>query len=183
MTAPLTLIRVADTETTGLGDPKELVEIGWTDVRLFPTGWAIESGPHARLVNPGMPITPGARAAHHITDEEAARGMAPDEARALIDTGADLLCFHMADYDRPLIKSVKPTICTFKCAKDVYPDLESHKNGALGMRSASVAARNRWSLCIALVPIAGRPRTSCSTSSACCRSRPWSTSRPTRSVC
>lgn len=131
MTAPLTLIRVTDCESTGLADPKELVEIGWTDIRLFPSGWAIESGPHARLVNPGMPITPGARAAHHISDEEAATGMAPDDARSLIANGVDILCFHNALFDTPLIKSGKPTICTFKCAKDVYPNLESHKNGAL----------------------------------------------------
>ncbi|TIS37551.1 hypothetical protein [Mesorhizobium sp.] len=131
MTAPLALIRVADTETTGLADPKELVEIGWTDVRLFPTGWAIESGPHARLVNPGMPITPGARAAHHITDEEAASGMAPDDARALISTGADFICCHNLAYDSPLLKSGKPGICTFKCAKETYPLLDSHKNGAI----------------------------------------------------
>ncbi|RUV84322.1 hypothetical protein EOA60_09595 [Mesorhizobium sp. M1A.F.Ca.IN.020.06.1.1] len=131
MVAPLSLIRVADTETTGLSDPKELVEIGWTDVRLFPTGWVIESGPHARFVNPGMPITPGARASHHITDEEAATGVAPDDARALIENGVDFLCFHNAAFDTPLIKSTKPTICTFKCAKEVYPDLESHKNGAI----------------------------------------------------
>ncbi|PWJ93592.1 exodeoxyribonuclease X [Mesorhizobium loti] len=131
MTAPLTLIRVVDTETTGLTDPKELVEIGWTDVRFFPTGWAIESGPHSRLVNPGIPITPGARAAHHITDEEAASGMPPDHARALISPGPDYICCHNLSYDAPLLKTGKPGICTFKCAKETYPNLESHKNGAI----------------------------------------------------
>lgn len=131
MADPLTLIRVTDTETTGITDPKELVEIGWTDVRLFPTGWAIESGPHARLVNPGMPITPGARAAHHITDEEAASGMPPDHARALISPGPDYICCHNLAYDAPLLRTGKPGICTFKCAKEVYPNLESHKNGAI----------------------------------------------------
>ncbi|MGX9145881.1 hypothetical protein [Mesorhizobium sp. 128a] len=129
--SPLTLIRVADSETTALDDPKELVEIGWTDVRLFPDGWAIESGPHARIVNPGMPISPGARAAHHITDEEAAAGMAPDDARALINTGPDFICCHHMAFDRGILKPTKPEICTFKCAKDTYPNLESHKNGAI----------------------------------------------------
>ncbi len=131
MAEPLTLIRVTDTETTGLADPKELVEIGWTDVRLFPTGWAIESGPHARLVSPGMRVTPGARAAHHITDDELATGMMPDDARALIASGPDFIACHNLAYDAPLLRAGKPGICTFKCAKEVYPDLESHKNGAI----------------------------------------------------
>ncbi|TGP22346.1 MULTISPECIES: 3'-5' exonuclease [unclassified Mesorhizobium] len=131
MAEPFTLIRVTDTETTGLTDPKELVEIGWTDVRLFPTGWAIESGPHARLVNPGMPITAGAKSAHHLFDEDVADGMAPDEARGLVAAGADFIACHNLAYDGPLLKSAKPGICTFKCAKDVYPNLESHKNGAI----------------------------------------------------
>jgi exodeoxyribonuclease X len=131
MANPLTLIRVADAETTALADPKELVEIGWTDVRLFPTGWAIESGPHARFVNPGMPISPGARAAHHITDDEAAGGMAPDDARALINKGADFICCHNLAFDQIVLKPARPCICTFKCAKETYPNLESHKNGAI----------------------------------------------------
>lgn len=131
MAEPLTLIRVADSETTALNDPKELVEIGWTDVRLFPTGWAIESGPHARIVNPGMPISPGAMSAHHLQDADVADGMAPDDARALINTGADFICCHNLMFDKVVLKPTKPGICTFKCAKDTYPNLESHKNGAI----------------------------------------------------
>lgn len=131
MSDPFTLIRVIDTETTGLTDPKEIVEIGWTDVRLFPTGWAIESGPHALLVNPGMPITPGAKSAHHLFDEDVADGIAPDEARRLVAAGADYIACHNLAYDGPLLKSAKPGICTFKCAKEVYPNLESHKNGTI----------------------------------------------------
>ncbi|TGP28249.1 hypothetical protein EN875_032345 [Mesorhizobium sp. M2D.F.Ca.ET.232.01.1.1] len=132
MAEPYTLIRVVDTETTGLTDPKELVEIGWTDVRYFPMqGWAIESGPHARLVNPGMPITAGAKSAHHLFDEDVADGMPPDEARGLVSAGADYIACHNLAYDGPLLKSGKPGICTFKCAKEVYPNLDSHKNGAI----------------------------------------------------
>ncbi|MER8616032.1 hypothetical protein NKG99_04125 [Mesorhizobium sp. M1409] len=131
MADPLTLIRVADSETTALGDPKELVEIGWTDVRLFPTGWAIESGPHARIVNPGMPISPGAMSAHHLQDHDVADGMSPDDARSLINTGADFICCHNLAFDQVVLKPTKPGICTFKCAKDTYPNLESHKNGAI----------------------------------------------------
>ncbi|TPL40642.1 hypothetical protein [Mesorhizobium sp. B2-4-6] len=68
MPEPFNLIRVCDVETTGLDDPAEMVEIGWTDVRLFPTGWQIESGPESAIVNPGMPISFPAMAVHHITE-------------------------------------------------------------------------------------------------------------------
>ena len=138
MADPLTLIRVADSETTALDDPKELVEIGWTDVRLFPSGWAIESGPHARIVKPGMPISPSAMSAHHLQNADVADGMAPDEARALINTGADFICCHHMAFDRTILKPTKPEICTFKCAKDTYPNLESHKNGAIWYAESGV---------------------------------------------
>ncbi|TIU02367.1 MAG: DNA polymerase III subunit epsilon [Mesorhizobium sp.] len=132
MADPFTLIRVVDTETTGLDDPAEMVEAGWTDVRLFPTGWAIESGPHARLVNPGIPITFPAMAVHHITEEMAGGGMAPDEARALITAGADILCAHNVEFDSRFIRGHNlPWVCTLKGARTAWPELQSHKNGSI----------------------------------------------------
>jgi exodeoxyribonuclease X len=122
-----TCIRVTDTETTGLVDP-ELCEIGWTDVRLYPSGWQIDSGPHSHFVNPGRPCTPGARAAHHITDEEMASGIAPDAARAIIANGADFIACHNAGFDIPVLKSKKPVICTMKVAKNLWPELEGFSN-------------------------------------------------------
>ncbi len=130
MADPFTLIRVVDTETTGIDDPCEMVEIGWTDVRLFPTGWEIESGPHSELVNPGMPITFPAMAVHHITDAEAATGVSPDEARQII-AGADFLSSHSWAFDSRFIKSQGPAICTFKCARTAWPELQSHGNGSI----------------------------------------------------
>jgi exodeoxyribonuclease X len=123
-----TLIRVADTETTGLKDPAELVEIGWTDVRLYPNGWQIDSGPHSHVVNAGLPVTPGARAAHHLTDEEIAKGIPPDTAREILTTGADYLAFHNTEFDVRFIRTRKPVICTMKVAKTLWPDLEGFGN-------------------------------------------------------
>jgi exodeoxyribonuclease X len=122
-----TCIRVTDTETTGLVDP-ELCQIGWTDVRLYPQGWQIDSGPHQHFVNPGRPVTPGARAAHHITDEELATGIPPATAREMIEHGADYLACHNAAFDIPVLKSRKPVICTMKVAKNLWPDIESYSN-------------------------------------------------------
>lgn len=131
MPDPFTLIRVVDTETTGIDDPAEMVEIGWTDVRLFPSGWEIESGPHSCLVNPGMPITFPAMAVHHISDAEAATGMDPDEARAMIVRGADMLCAHNWVFDARFIRSSLPAICTLKVARTAWPEMQGHGNGSI----------------------------------------------------
>lgn len=131
MSAPFTLIRVCDTETTGIEDPAEMVEIGWTDLRLFPNGWAIESGPHSHIVRPGIPITFPAMAVHHITEVEAASGIDPDEVRVMIGAGADILCSHNWSFDSRFIGSRLPAICTFKAARTAWPELQSHSNGSI----------------------------------------------------
>lgn len=132
MTEPFTLIRVCDVESTGIDDPAEMVEIGWTDVRLFPDGWQIERGPLSRLVNPGMPISFPAMAVHHITYEVAAGGMDPAEARQLITAGADILCAHNTAFDSRFITGHRlPWICTFKAARTAWPEMQSHGNGSI----------------------------------------------------
>jgi exodeoxyribonuclease X len=133
MTEPYTLIRVIDTETTGLDDPAEMVEAGWTDVRLFPfNGWQIESGPFSRLVRPGMPITFPAMATHHITDAVAATGDDPDTVRRAIVAGADILCAHNVEFDSRFIRGHSlPWVCTLKAAKTAWPEMQSHKNGSI----------------------------------------------------
>ncbi|MCV0395423.1 MAG: hypothetical protein K5872_22005 [Rhizobiaceae bacterium] len=132
MSDPFTLIRVVDVETTGIEDPAEMVEIGWTDVRLFPDGCRIEDGPHSALVNPGIPITFPAMAVHHISDDECRiGGVDPDEIRAQIVKGVDFLCAHNWQFDSRFIRSDLPAICTFKCARTAWPELQSHGNGSI----------------------------------------------------
>jgi exodeoxyribonuclease X len=130
MAEPLTLIRVVDTETTGIDDPIEMVEIGWTDIRLFADGWAIESGPHSRLVRPTIPISFGAMATHHITEAEASGEISQEEAKALI-AGVDFYCAHNITYDARLLGSNLPWLCTFKAARTAWPEMQSHSNGAI----------------------------------------------------
>lgn len=131
MVALLTLIRVVDVETTGIDDPAEMVEIGWTDVRLFPDGWAIERGPDSALVNPGLPITFPAMAVHHITATECQFGVDPDDIRREVVAGADIVCSHNWAFDSRFIRARLPAICTFKCARTVWPELQSHGNGSI----------------------------------------------------
>jgi exodeoxyribonuclease X len=132
MSEPFTLIRVVDVETTSMDDPAEMVEVGWTDVRLFPQGWEIETGPHSLIVNPGMPISFPAMAVHHITQSVAGGGMDPDQARADVAAGADYLCAHNVEFDSRFIRGHSvPWICTFKAARTAWPELQSHKNGSI----------------------------------------------------
>ncbi len=133
MAEPFTLIRVIDTETTGIDDPCEMVEVGWTDVRLFPTGWEIESGPHSTLVNPGIPISFPAMAVHHITDAECKiAGTDPDDIRTEIVKGADILCAHNVAFDSRFIRGHRlPWICTFKAARTAWPEMQGHSNGSI----------------------------------------------------
>lgn len=131
MTDPFTLIRVVDTETTGIDDPAEMVEIAWTDVRLFPGGWQIERGPESFLVDPGMPISFPAMAVHHITADECRFGADPDEIRREVAKGVDIFCAHNWQFDSRFIRTQLPAICTFKCARTIWPDLQGHGNGAI----------------------------------------------------
>lgn len=128
----MTLIRVCDGETTGLDDPAELVEIGWTDVRHDGEAWAITSGPHSMLVNPCMPITYPAMAVHHITEDMVRFAKSADEARQIVAHGADILCAHNAAFDARFVRDHGlPWICTFKAARTLWPDLQGHGNGSI----------------------------------------------------
>lgn len=131
MAEPFTLIRIVDVETTGLDDPAEIVELGWTDIRLFHDGWAIERGPEAVLVNPGMPISFPAMAVHHITDDDVRFGVDPDEARAEVVRGVDYIASHNWAFDSRFIRTGRPAICTFKAARTAWPELQSHSNGSI----------------------------------------------------
>lgn len=132
MAEPLTLIRVCDVETTGIDDPAEMVELGWTDVRLFPDGWAVERGPESVLVNPGMPISFPAMAVHHISDAMVRQAADPDDLRKEIVKGVDYLCAHNAAFDSRFIRGHNvPWLCTFKGARTAWPEMQSHGNGSI----------------------------------------------------
>lgn len=132
---PLTFIRVADVETTGFPPDAEIVEVGWTDIRYYPTGWQIEADGEWRFVDPGRPIPPGATAIHGITDEMVKGAMAADEARALIARGPDMLCAHNADFDSKFLRGHGlPWLCTLQGSRQAWPGHKSYKNEALRER-------------------------------------------------
>ena len=116
-----TVIRVIDTETTSFeGGICELASIDIVDGQLC--------NPMSDFVKPPEPITVGAMALHHITDDMVAD--APPIAD-VIDRylGADVYVAHNAAFDRPkLPQIVAPWICMLKLARKLFPELESHSN-------------------------------------------------------
>jgi exodeoxyribonuclease X len=132
--APLTLIRVLDTETTALVNG-EVCEVGWTDVRLFNDRWEIESDPQALLCGIEGEIEPEAQAEHHIDKSELV-GLPPffDRLPALY-RGAAYFTAHNAEFDAQFFPDKStPWICTMRVATALWPDLPSYKNQALRYR-------------------------------------------------
>src|SRR4051812_28427384 len=95
-------LAVVDLETTGIDARHDrIVEVGV--LKVDP-----DAGPfrYRRLVHPGVPIPPAARAVHGIGDEDVAerprfRAIAPRLARLLAD--ADLAGFNIRRFDLPFL--------------------------------------------------------------------------------
>jgi exodeoxyribonuclease X len=123
---------VVDTETTGIEDTDQVVELAIVDVA---------TGKHfTSLIKPSCKITHGARATHHITDKELKN--APD-MRNLMAThkhlflAADVFVAHNAKFDLAMlaqsgVRQFPPkTICTWRCACHLYPHATGHSNQVL----------------------------------------------------
>lgn len=127
-----------DTETTGF-DPEtnSLVEIA----AVGEDGYFAHS-----LIKPTTPIGFGAMATHHITPQmveneyeldQVLEGMnlSPEDLNSETDIDLQLiLVFHNAEFDRSFLpKHLQelPFVCTWRCAVAMFPDAESHSNGAL----------------------------------------------------
>lgn len=135
-------IWVIDTETTGKDEPFEVCEIG---IRVMAP---LEGGtyfPNAKLltslIKPNIPITHGARAAHHISDDELETAPKMSEYIAKLFKCANhsvIVAGHNVKFDLSALKQsgcnefdAMPHICTWRCALHLYPEAESHTNGAL----------------------------------------------------
>lgn len=115
------ILRVLDTETTSLeGGVCEIASVDIVDGQIC--------NPMSDFVKPPEPITVGAMAIHHITNEDVAS--APP-IEAVIDRylGADVYVAHNAKFDRSKLPQITaPWICTMKLARKLWPELESHGN-------------------------------------------------------
>ncbi|MCC8378670.1 exodeoxyribonuclease X [Xenorhabdus sp. PB30.3] len=119
----LTIYRVVDTETCNMDSG--IVEIASIDIVGNIINY-MEKQSH--FVNPQQPISVGAMAIHHITDEMVANSPLINDVITKYK-GADFLVAHNATFDSRMMPEMDaPFICTLKLAKRLWPDMESHSN-------------------------------------------------------
>ncbi len=117
---------VLDTETTGL-DPKvdKVCEIGWCATTETA---ALFSG--SCLVNPGIPISPGASAVNHLIDADVAGALTLEQVTADNFRFAwGLPVAHNAPFDSAFLPMVVgPWLDTKRMALRYLPEAEQHSN-------------------------------------------------------
>jgi DNA polymerase III epsilon subunit-like protein len=124
---------IADTETSGFGKPPDAmaVEIAWMEV---DDDLNILEQWHS-LIDPEIPISPGASGVHHITAEHVADAPTIDEFFSVVHpgkiTGNVVFIAHNAPFDRPYwmpwIENCVGEIDTLRVVKRLFPDVQNHK--------------------------------------------------------
>lgn len=141
------MIRVIDYETTGTNDQPdaEIVEYGGYNLEFETDAgrdavvddaedrgeWVI-SFHDSGLVKPNGKIPPEARAVHHISDADVANAYQLREVIDFFLDGAEIFAAHNAKFEEHFTprKGLK-WICTYKCARIVWPDAPTHTNQGL----------------------------------------------------
>ena len=119
-----TTVRVIDTETAGQRMPDDaVIEIGSVDLDLA-TDTAFN--PMETLCDPaGVPISPGARKVHKITDEEL-EGAPPFAQASLPFRNARTFAAHRASFDRSRLQFPGTWLCTWKLSLRAFRDQRAH---------------------------------------------------------
>lgn len=125
---------VFDTETTSAKQPRKIVEAAWCMLDdMTPTGIELTGDEFQGLFNPGMPISLGAMATHHILEEELID--MPPAAEFKLPVGIEYVIGHKIDFDMESIgypdDGPLKRICTLALARHHLPDLDSHSQSAL----------------------------------------------------
>ena len=126
---------IGDTETAGLGASKRIVEIGLMEID--PITMEVTESINS-LIDPEIPIQPGATEIHGITDADVASAPSPAQAaRQLLDwAGEDVLVGHNVGFDIAFIEKalgdgtrIAPGryLDTLVLARAAHPDLDDHK--------------------------------------------------------
>lgn len=120
---------IFDTETTDADEP-QIVQAAW--LRVEDTSLEVVEK-FEQSFRPGKPISLGAMAVHHITDEDL-EGCAPHTEFRL--PACDYLIGHNVDFDwkAALASGDQPQfkrICTLALSRSLWPALDSHKQGAV----------------------------------------------------
>ncbi len=81
------------------------------------------------LINPEMEIPIASMAVHHITNEMVKEAPKMEDVWPSFQEGEfQAMAAHNAQFDFSFLKTEMPTLCTFRLARHLWPELESHKN-------------------------------------------------------
>lgn len=123
---------IGDTETAGLGSSKKVCEIGLLAIDPLTLEVLEEVG---SLIDPQIPIEPGAQSIHGISDEMVADAPTMDEFIQLtlggpIDGEITLIC-HNVPFDKPLLEpigNITRSICTLFESRQIQTRLPGLEN-------------------------------------------------------
>lgn len=118
---------IFDTETTGLVEPIQVIEIAWEEFTFDPYA---SSQVHKERFKPSKPIEWGALSTHHIHLQDLVDCRPHTECQ--LPNGLIYLIGHNVDFDwsvmgKPPIKRID----TLALCRALYPDSDSHKLGAM----------------------------------------------------
>lgn len=124
------LLRVMDTETTGLPPEAGIVELGWCDVHFNEeTKESSISEWKNELCNPNRKIEIAAKAIHHISDEDILDARSPGAIlKEIVTDDVDYFVAHNSKFEREFITTKQPWICTYKAALRLCPKSPNHQN-------------------------------------------------------
>ena len=134
----MTIWIVGDTETTGVKTTDKVVEIAWKQVNP-ETLEVITEG--YSLINPQMDIPVDSSAVHGIMTADVANAPTIEEYMAgegkILTSENVILVFHNANFDvrflQPYLHETTQSLCTLKCARQLFPDSPNHKQATLAL--------------------------------------------------
>lgn len=125
---------IGDSETTGLGPQAKAVELAWLEV---DEDFNILSE-FSSLIDPGIPIEPGAMAIHGITAEMVSTVPTLEELLSEVlpgpFSGSTTLIAHNVKFDRRFFEpifQIEKTFCSLALARFVFPEMPNHKLGTI----------------------------------------------------
>lgn len=127
------IARVIDYETTDLPEVEaaEIIEVATIDVDIETKAPLLNTA-FSSLVCPRGPISPMAKAAHHIIEADLQDKPPMRDLWAVLLGELDVLVAHKADFEQHFTPEIgKPWIDTYKIARVVWPDAPTHSNQGL----------------------------------------------------
>lgn len=145
-----TTLFVIDTETTGLEASDRVVEVAvltaLLEVSLEQNGKSMNNlTPAFKATSvvrpePWVDVHPKARANHHIPDEEirAAPRLVEVLGKFPVPSKNDVVVGHNLEFDERMLRQsggqvllAERRVCTYRCAKHIWPDAQGYSNQAL----------------------------------------------------